>query len=116
MLRIMATVCAGVLGLGIGMDNYANKIQYNITCEEYHEAWEIIKSEVEMVDREEDSVRVNNFKDEYCGDNYVVSCDIEGYWYEWSDEEECLIGDYRRVETITITYDDCARCKVLYEY
>lgn len=116
MLRMMAFVCAWCLGIGVGIIHYAEDLQHEITCEEYQEAKDIISKEVDMLDREED-VNKTNLTDTYDEDgNYIVSCDIYGYWFEWDDEEECLIGDTRKIETMSVIYDTDGHCKVLYEY
>ena len=116
MLRTIAFVCAWALGMGVGMTRYAEDLQHEIRCEEYQEAKSIISKEVDMLDREED-VNKTNLTDTYDEDgNYVVSCDIYSYWFEWSDEEECLIGDTRKIETMSVIYDTDGHCTVLYEY
>lgn len=112
MMKLIAAVCAGIIGLGPGNGNSMEN-----TCEKCYETWKIIETEVETVKREEGGdARVSNFKDEYRNGKYVITCDVEGYWYEWDDEEECLIGDYRKTETLMISYDKDGMMKVVYEY
>ena len=116
MLRMMAFVCAWALGMGVGMTRYAEDLQHEIECEEFYEAKEIISSEVDMLEREED-VNKTILTDSYDENgNYVVSCDIYGYWFEWDDNEDCLIGDTRKIETMNVYYDNDGYCKVTYEY
>lgn len=116
MLRTIAFICVWSLGIGVGMTRYAEDLQYEIRCEEFAESKSIISKEVDMLKREEgSSVRATNFKETY-DDGYAISCDIVGYYFDWSDEEECLIGDYRKIETVTVSYDDDGLCKILYEY